>query len=55
LPVFTSKARRRPSPPPANPSPLSVVVTPPRSGSGVASFQTCLPVLTSIALIEPLS
>ena len=32
-----------------------MVVTPPRSGSGVVNFQTRLPVLTSIALIEPWS
>ncbi len=55
FPVFVSNARRMPSPPPAKPRPLAVVVTPPRSGSGVSNFQTRLPVLTSIALIEPWS
>ena len=30
-------------------------MTPPRSGSGVVNFQTRLPELTSIALIEPWS
>ncbi len=55
LPVFVSNARRTPSPPPAKPRPLEVVVTPPRSGSGVVNFQTRLPELTSIALIEPWS
>ncbi len=55
LPVRRSKARSTPSPPPANPRPLSVVVTPPRSGSGVRSFHTRRPVETSIALIDPWS
>ena len=55
FPVFVSNARKTPSPPPAKPSPLSVVVTPPRSGSGVSNRQTRLPVLTSIAEIEPWS
>ena len=32
-----------------------MVVTPPRSGSGVVNFQTRLPVLMSIALTEPWS
>ena len=32
-----------------------MVVTPPRSGSGVANFHTRLPDATSIALIEPWS
>ena len=53
LPVFESNARRTPSPPPANPRPLAVRLTPPRSGSGVSNFQTRFPVETSIALIEP--
>jgi hypothetical protein len=55
LPVFASNARRTPSPPPAKPTPPSVVVTPPRSGSDVRSFETRLRVFTSIALIEPWS
>ena len=32
-----------------------MVVTPPRSGSGVFVFQTSLPVLTSTAVTEPKS
>ena len=55
LPVFRSNARRLPSPPPANPIPLAVIDTPPRSGSGVLNFHTRRPVFTSIALIEPRS
>ena len=53
LPVFMSKARKTPSPPPAKPTPAAVSETPPRSGSGVSNFHTRWPVLTSIALIEP--
>src|SRR3954454_7578948 len=53
LPVFRLNARTTPSPPPAKPSPLSVVVMPPRSGSGVWNFHTLRPVETSIALIDP--
>ena len=55
LPVFRSNARSTPSPSPEKPTPESVVVTPPRSGSGVVNFQTRLPVLMSIALTEPWS
>ena len=55
LPVFRSNARRSPSPPPANPRPAAVTVTPPRSGSGVSNFQTRFPLETSIALIDPWS
>ena len=35
------------------PTPDAVVVTPPRSGSGVSNFHTRWPVFTSIALIDP--
>ena len=52
-PVLRSNARSVPSPPPAKPSPDAVVVTPPRSGSGVWNFQTRRPVATSMALTEP--
>ena len=55
LPVFVENARSTPSPPPSKPRPDAVVVTPPRSGSGVVIFQTRLPVATSMALIEPWS
>ena len=55
FPVLRSNARRLPSPPPAKPRPDAVVVTPPRSGSGVSNFQTRWPVFTSMALIEPWS
>ena len=55
FPFLRSKARTTPSPPPAKPRPLEVVVTPPRSGSGVSNFQTRRPLETSMALIEPWS
>ncbi len=53
VPVLVSKARSTPSPPPTKPSPLAVVVTPPRSGSGVANFHATWPVATSIASTLP--
>src|SRR5215210_1121054 len=48
-PLRRSNARTTPSPPPAKPRPLAVVVTPPRSGSGVLNFQIRRPVVTSVA------